>query len=202
VRVNGGSYRCWCGRQGETGALLIDHWLVSRQACVLIYMHAGLILALSAIDGSTPSCTAISPRCTCCQGVPVQASTAVRRTATPAASAAAAAAAAAAAVQVLPIRACSGIESSAPGCTDAAGEYIWSNAWHESQQLGFNYSSGAPDWGLWINAPNRRGVHQASRLLLHDFRASICFRCDMQLCLHCEGGSDQRAVVRNTTACF
>jgi hypothetical protein len=72
--------------------------------------------------------------------------------------------------QVLPRRACSGIESSKPGCTDAAGEYIWANAWHESQQLGFKYSAGAPDWGMWINAPNRRGVHQVSftcKSLLH-----------------------------------
>jgi hypothetical protein len=64
--------------------------------------------------------------------------------------------------QVLPKRACSGIESTTPGCTDTAGEYLWANAYVESQQLGFTYTGGAPSWGLWLNAPNRRGVHQVT----------------------------------------
>lgn len=62
--------------------------------------------------------------------------------------------------QVLPKQACSGIESTTPGCTDGRGEYIWANAFHEAQRLGFSYSGGEPTWGLWLNAPNRRGVHQ------------------------------------------
>jgi len=72
-------------------------------------------------------------------------------------------AAAARTPQVLPKQACSGIESTTPGCTDKRGEYLWANAYYESQALGFEYSGGPPDWALWLNAPNRRGVHQVTR---------------------------------------
>jgi hypothetical protein len=63
-------------------------------------------------------------------------------------------------LQVLPKAACAGIESSAPGCTDASGEYLWANAYREALGVGFKYSHGTPDWAMMLNAPNRRGVHQ------------------------------------------
>lgn len=68
---------------------------------------------------------------------------------------------------VLPKAACSGIESSAPGCTDAAGEYLWANAYSEALALGFRYSHGSPDWAVMLNAPNRRGVHQMHIHIAH-----------------------------------
>jgi hypothetical protein len=66
-------------------------------------------------------------------------------------------------LQVLPKAACSGIESTSPGCTDAIGEYLWANAYSEALGVGLKYSHGTPDWAMMLNAPNRRGVHQVGR---------------------------------------
>eukprot|EP00882_Tetradesmus_deserticola_P011114 GHRQ01011752.1.p1 GENE.GHRQ01011752.1~~GHRQ01011752.1.p1 ORF type:complete len:300 (+),score=88.68 GHRQ01011752.1:98-997(+) len=68
---------------------------------------------------------------------------------------------------VLPKAACSGIESSSPGCTDAQGEYLWANAFSEALGVGFKFRNGAPDWAMMLNAPNRRGVHQMHIHIAH-----------------------------------
>lgn len=61
---------------------------------------------------------------------------------------------------MLPRAPCSGIESPAPGCTDAAGELLWAAAWREATGDRLRFPAREAWWALMINSPNRRGQHQ------------------------------------------